>query len=486
MVMVTSILRRSSAANHVESGSSSGESSRRTSHAESQQPPRRPSLGGLSLRLSRSKRRESSKETETCSDPAAQRLGEMFFSLPDEIIVQILCHLSQADIFALRRTCRSVYGFLNVHAAPITRSLLIQSAHEHCWHPFEDNVNDSKAWDTYSYIQTLYPQPLPCRSMDYLLQMVKRQSQINRMLSIIGGYVHMKIYMIASCPRFNDFSPYKAKLIRRLHLAAWTLYHFLDKYRLMLIFEHPGHPQPQPNLTGSSTDKSASSCPSCKRFVRRLLLSYPGTEIIPAYHFYALCQQHLRSLSRAPTYAGSIERKLRGWSRKPPTDADLATLFVMGGIPELCKLNMLKGTYNQRIEVIGSFVDMLDRKAAERSRTGRVETHPPSLSPLKLDGNETAISPASFTRITRPLTSTLDYASYATLAAVPDLDDFIIGTDEWVTRMFQLVNPEDEIVSAFGFVQNVLAGKGEKNRGGSGGDEGGAELDFLAPVIDFD
>ncbi|EXJ92269.1 hypothetical protein A1O3_00819 [Capronia epimyces CBS 606.96] len=477
MVMVTNVLRRSTTTSVGEHDSSIGYTSRRSSTADGP-PPRRSSLAGLSLRISRSKRSKPAREAVTCCETAAQQLGEAFFSLPDEIIVQILCYLGPSDVFALRLTSQFIYSFLQGHAAPIARSLLVRQA-------YERSPDDKKSQYTYNYIQTLYPHPLPCISTDYLLQMLKRQSQIDRMLSVIASYVHMKIYMIPSCPRFDDFAPYEAKLICRLHLAAWTLYHFLEKYREMLVFEHPNHPAP-PN----PSEAMERSCRSCTAFVRSLLPSYPGTEIIPAYYFYELCRQHLRSLSRAPAYAGSIERRLRGWSRKPPSDADLATLVVLGGIPELCKLNMLKGTYNQRIEVIGSFVDKVH---GEATRTDTADSsRPGAQSSLGRDS-----TPISFPRLKSPLAVPLQNISHETLTAVPDLDSFVIGSDEWVTRMFELVGPEDQIVSAFGFVQNVLAGKwyqtrtasgrgGEGEPVGSQEDDEGGDLDFLAPVKGFD
>lgn len=374
----------------------------------------------------------------------------------------------------------------------------MQCAWEHTFHTFDHSIDDEKARYTYSYIQTLYPQPLPCNSMHYLLQMLRRQSQVDRMLSVTASYVHVKIYMMPSCPRFDDFGPYKLKLIRRLHLAAWTLYHFLEKYREMLIFEHPNHsrpPHPSEAPVGSNPERP-SACRSCAKFVRSLLPLYPGTEIIPAYHLYELCRQHLRSSSRAPTYAGSIERKLRGWSRKPPTEADLATFVVLGGIPELCKLSMLKGTYNQRIDVIWSFVDKVHGEVEHKRTTGSgsmTAFSSPALPSSAAPNN--MLSPASFAVLTNHFTAPLEHISQDTLAAVPDLDHFVTDSYEWVKRLFELVRPRDQIVSAFGFIQNVLAGKGDRQRPGDGregesssleGDEYAlAELDYLAPVKCF-
>lgn len=506
MVTAAGVLRRSSTAPTFldSSGGSSGESSRRPSAVVDVPPaPRRPSLANLSLRLSRSSKRwNSSKAIDTCPEDSTlvpthpcgdceggslltgynrRNLGQVLFSLPDEITVQIFCYLSEFDIFALRLTSRSVCSYLQTHAGPISRALLRQCAYEH------SSDCEKSSWEkteySYNYIQKLYPQPQPCASIHYLLQMLRRQSQVDKMLSVIANFVQMKIYMIPSCPRFENFNPYKLRLMKRLHLAAWTMYHFLDKFRKMLILDHPTHsPDTNPQNEGESTP-----CRSCNEFVKELLPNY-GIEIIPAYSFYDLSRQHLRSLSRAPSYAGSIERRLRGWSRKPPTETDLMQFTVFGGVPELCKLSMLKGTYNQRIEMIGSFVDQVSsaaiqtRLAAGANRTASCPTHPLDSS-LPTDGSP---SSSSFHNLTDPLLPPLSSISHAVISGLPQLSQFIVDSDEWIIRMFELVGPEDQILTAFGFVQNILVGKAERLGVTEDEDRPDDRLDFLAPVLGFD
>lgn len=278
-----------------------------------------------------------------------------------------------------------------------------------------------------------------------------------------------------------------------MHLAAWTIYHFLERYREMIIYEHPKHLHAQRNTPSNQhaghEKQNISSCSSCTELVKSLLSAYPSTEIIPAYHFYDLCRQHLRALSRAPTYAGTIERRLRGWSRKSPTDTDLTQYVIFGGIPELSKLSMLKGSYSSRIEVIGAFND----KVSSAPTTKRMTVGAGNIAPGQSSWvDHSPISPASFYDLTSTLQPPLAAVSYDTLSAVPDLEHFIIDSDEWVTRMFELVKPEDQIVSAFGFVQNILAGKREPDppsRRAYGWKDNHSvqdgDFDFLAPVQGF-
>lgn len=288
--------------------------------------------------------------------------------------------------------------------------------------------------------------------------MIRRQSLVDRMLSIIASFVQMKVYMIPSCPRFEDFSPYKRRLERRFHASAWIIYHFLERFRHIIVFQHPSHGQHPP-------DRS-HDCLRCTDSVNELIRSYPPSEVIPAYHFYGLLLQHLRQLSRAPSYVGTIERRLRGWSRRPPADSQLAQVIVFGGIPLLSRLSVLKGTYNQRVEIIGSFIDKISTSAATQARLFVAPKNSSSSSAHHLR----IIDLSEFESLKAPLEPPFSDISEKTISALPSLERFV--SDDWAVRMYETIGPTDVPASAFGFVQNVLAGK----------DDG---PDYLEPIVGF-
>ncbi|KAJ9604690.1 hypothetical protein H2200_010804 [Cladophialophora chaetospira] len=462
--MVSSVFRRTNSAFALDNGCSSGESSRRPSVADLH-TTRRPSLATLSLRFSRSKRWNSLKETEADSE-STHKLWEALLSLPDEITAQILCYLSLSDLFALRMSSRSVYTYLQYHVGPLTRSILLQSAYE-LTTDNEGCDNHEKARHLYNHIQTIYPPPKPCTSFDYLFQTLKRQSQVQRMLQALTNWLQMKVYVFPKFKRCDNFNPYKHKLMRRLHLGAWTLYHFLESFRTILVAEHPCHKaRPAPR-----TEAGHSRCYWCIQAVQKLLRSYPGRETIPAYHFYELCRQHLHALSRAPS-AGRLR------ARKSPPDSELMQFIALGGIPELCKLSLLKGSANQRIEVIANFVDKVSSAAIQQRIRGNVSSSSSqtgSLSPLE--------------DLMAPLQTPFHLIHHSTISALPQLDDFVTGSEEWVTQMYFRVDPGDQIVSAWGFITNILTGKSDgsawaEEKSGTDGADG--DLDFLAPVKGFE
>lgn len=60
--------------------------------------------------------------------------------------------------------------------------------------------------------------------------------------------------------------------------------------------------------------------------------------------------------------------------------------------------------------------------------------------------------------------------SEKTIAALPSLERFV--SDDWTVKMYETIGPTDTPATAFGFVQNVLAGKIDGP-------------DYLEPIIGF-
>ncbi len=284
------------------------------------------------------------------------------------------------------------------------------------------------------------------------------------MLQLITNWLQMKVYVFPKFKRCDNFNPYKHNLMRRLHLAAWTLYHFLEGYRNILVSEHLTH-QARPM---APTRTSHGRCHWCLQSVKKLLQTYPGTETVPAYHLYELCRQHLHALSRAPS-AGRLRAK------KSSSDADLMQFIVLGGMPELCKLSLLKGSSNQRIEVIANFVAKVSSAAIQQRIRGNT-----SSSSSQTDG----LSP--FDDLAVPLQTPFHLIHHSTISALPELDNFIAGSEEWITQMYSRVNAGDAIVSAWGFITNILTEKSDDNSEEKALDGADSDLDFLAPVKEFE
>jgi hypothetical protein len=69
-----------------------------------------------------------------------------------------------------------------------------------------------------------------------------------------------------------------------------------------------------------------------------------------------------RQKLRPPTYAGTIERKLRGWDRTPASDADVAQVLVYGGMEEVLKI-MVIPTYSARLQALNVAIDRINGRS---------------------------------------------------------------------------------------------------------------------------
>ena len=118
---------------------------------------------------------------------------------------------------------------------------------------------------------------------------------------------------------------------------------------------------------------------------------------------------HLLASSRAPTYAGTLERRLRGWSRKPPTEDELGIVVILGGMERMAgkSFSLMRGTYNARLEVLGGFVDQVS-SAARSSSEARVS----HVEKIK-DVMDTLDTP-------------FDFITEAVLDSLPHVDDFLV------------------------------------------------------------
>jgi hypothetical protein len=334
----------------------------------------------------------------------------------------MLCYLDLNEILTLRRTSRSANEVLDTCAPSVSRHLLNSLS----------SPSDAK------YIAALYPMPHPCYSQAYLLQMLRRNSNIMRMIKVIVNFIQMKIYMIKTGPRVEHFTKYRDRLVTILYPGAWTVQHFLESYRRLIMHDHSTHALSR-----------FWGCPECDATVKRLVDSYPAQHLIPAFHFFQLILLHLRASSRAPTYAGTIERKLRGWSRKPPADDDLAQLVVLGGIDQLSRISIMKGTYNQRLEMIHAFMD----KVASSTTTFRLAFGPDGSKHILKDSEHGLMSEVDVP---------YDDITESVIENLPSLNDIMVP--EFQKRILEegLVEDEEALNSPFRFVQNVMVDEGER------------------------
>jgi hypothetical protein len=315
---------------------------------------RRPSLASFSssLRLGRSSKKLGSiSDAPTTGQP--NRLGQLFFELPVELHAIVVSFLEPRDILTLRQVCHTTRATLDLCAPAVQSTQLPQLAR-----------------DDYQHVSRLHPSPLRNHSLNHYLSLLRRHTIITQTTETLTSFMQMKIYTLPPTRQHQQATSITfsrcALLAAHLYPALWTVDHYLSTYRDLLLHAHPSH---------SSLERSRFwHCVSCGKVLIEIVASYPAETLLPAYQAMRLLAVHLKQSSRAPSYAGTIERVVRRLTKRPAGEEDLAVFILLGGVEALRKVTVLKGTYNQRLEVVRSFLEMVDRAVEEnRARKEKVE-----------------------------------------------------------------------------------------------------------------
>jgi hypothetical protein len=282
-------------------------------------------------------------------------LGNNFFSLPNEIQSHILCYLSAADILSVRLSSHSLSDLLSSNAIAISRPILYRTI----------------AGDTSLYLETLYPQPRPLRDLSYLLQMLHRHAVVTKMVTAVTDFIQFKIYQMRTASRKRRFEPIRKRLVERLTTPTWIIYHFLETFRKEILSSITSPTTPTSSMTshspGSFPQNSSSPaaaegagiCQSCSHLQCSIIALYPTGDLLPTYQFFKILLGAFRQKLHPPTYAGTIERRLRGWTRDAASDEDMTKTLVLGGMREVYRIMKCPG-YTSRLAEMQRFISKVD------------------------------------------------------------------------------------------------------------------------------
>ena len=249
-------------------------------------------------------------------------MGDAFFALPHEIQVVVLSHLDARDILSLRLTNRTINQILLSSAVGITRPILDSSIHG----------------DTDTYLDILYPLPRPLNGLDHLLQMLHRQAVVDNMVVAVTDFVQYKIYQVKSAARQRQFAPIRKRLMKRFKTPAFIICHFLETLRAEILKSMSVEKVPRQDPLWFPQQDIREICAGCGHFQCRIIAQYPEEDLLPTYQFFKIMVSAFRQKLRPPTYAGSIERRLRGWNRDAATDQDVVKVLLFGGLREIQRI----------------------------------------------------------------------------------------------------------------------------------------------------
>jgi hypothetical protein len=201
--------------------------------------------------------------------------------------------------------------------------------------------------------------------------MLHRQAVVTKMVIAVTDFIQFKIYRIRNPSRQREFAPVRKRMIERFTTPAWIIYHFLETYRkeilssitppaTSILSAASWSPWSSPQQQSSPTTAAdLGICQSCSHLQCSIIAQYPIDDLLPTYQFFKIMLSAFRQKLRPPTYAGSIERRLRGWNRGAASDDEMTKVLILGGMREV--YHIMKGPkFMSRLAEMQRFITRVD------------------------------------------------------------------------------------------------------------------------------
>ena len=266
-------------------------------------------------------------------------------ALPVELQVQILTLLSFHDILSLCRTARFFQHVITLNQSQIVR---------------EQTAKEIAPW-----MLDLYPPPPPSRvHLHYLAGLRHRLAICSRLSSRVADYITREIFRRTSAKSRARFQKQHDGMQRKMVPLLSALFHYFESFRAAYVNEIQ---RDGPNI-------KVPGNPGGNSFEEVILCGYDGRVLLQAVQMYKLLYTAFGRRLRPPTYAGRLERSLRGWRRPGPSHNDLAKILIIGGIRDVDWLWSIKN-YDTRRRALDEWLEALQRPGGDCGR----EAKPPSV-----------------------------------------------------------------------------------------------------------
>ncbi|KAF2658120.1 hypothetical protein K491DRAFT_593664 [Lophiostoma macrostomum CBS 122681] len=253
-----------------------------------------------------------------------------FFRLPNELHIAILSELSISDLLAIRITSRALNDLISSCGAPIVRH----------WVKCRLGTLHTK----------LYPPPATNEAeLQYLLAMRRRHIASVRLTRELANFVLKDTLKHTSERQRQLWTSVYEKMIPLVFAVGY----FLEEHRRVILERDLGRIRPRYHIgydictTPGITEEERAIF---KRLDQPLRLQY--------FYMYCFIVQVLTRKLRPPTYAGSFEKLVRGWTRQPACNEDIAFVLVLGGISQVAKLLSCRN-YSDRRRHLHTFITRL-------------------------------------------------------------------------------------------------------------------------------
>ncbi|OLN94227.1 hypothetical protein CCHL11_02900 [Colletotrichum chlorophyti] len=275
--------------------------------------------------------------------PKTASFGQLFLALPTELQIQIISSLPLTDVLNLRRVSRAWHAVVMLNEAPIVRY------HLDCHIP--------------AYALRLYPSTDPTTAnFHHLCGLWHRLHVAAKLSFLMCEWITKEIFLRTTEAQRIEFAPQHERMRRRLIPLLFTVFHFFETYRrlhLQYISEHGYGLQQEPYTTNP--------------IEVQIMNMYDDETLLRVHQVFPLVISSFCRRLRPPSYAGRVERSLRGYLKEKPADEVHVAILCIGGLRQVERLWEIKG-YNSRRGAVDTWYNSVTRDpvepAASKSRRG--------------------------------------------------------------------------------------------------------------------
>ncbi|WDK13603.1 F-box domain-containing protein [Colletotrichum graminicola] len=267
--------------------------------------------------------------------PKTQSFGQLFLALPTELQIQVISSLPLTDVLNLRRVSKSWHAIVTLNEAPIVR------------HHLERHIP--------AYALRLYPSNDPSSAnFHHLCGLWHRLHVAAKLSFLMCEWITKEIFLRTTEVQRLEFAPQRERMRRRLIPLLFTVFHFFETYRklhLQHILDHNGHGLLQVPYTLNPIEVE-------------IMNMYDDQTLLRVHQVFPLIISSFCRRLRPPSYAGRVERSLRGYLKERPSDEVHVAILCVGGLRQVERLWEIKG-YNSRRGAVDTWYNSIAKDSTE-------------------------------------------------------------------------------------------------------------------------
>lgn len=272
----------------------------------------------------------------------SRTLHELLLGLPNELQVQIIESLPVSTILTLRRVSKSFHNIVTLNESIIARYHLSHSV------PM--------------YAQRLYPPPA-ILDLHYLCGLWHRLHVAHKLSVLISEHTTKEIFLRDSETKWMEFLPQHSRMRRRLMPLLFTIFHFFEKYRELHVHHLLTH--------GVPLCRQAFTLNPIEKQVMDL---YDDNLLLAVHQVFPLVLSAFSRRLRPPSYAGRLERSIKGMLKDKPADEVYATILAVGGLREAGRFWEVKGYNSRRGDVDTWYESVLQEPVLPSSQKTKISS----------------------------------------------------------------------------------------------------------------